>query len=115
MAPRVRTAGWSRERAHRRTVLRSPALHSGGDATDWVGAAAIPGQLEDSSGVQRARLADEPGGERRPVSKANRSDGKANLRRGRAAISGLAANTSAVLPEPGRSGQVAAAAADRHD
>src|SRR5882762_603114 len=115
MATRVRTAGWPREGTHGRTVLRSPAVHPSGGTTDWVRVTAIPGQLAYSSGVQRARFADEPGGERRPVSKANRSDGKDGVRNRRAAICRVAANASAVLSEPGGPGEVAAAAADRHD
>src|SRR5882724_8553278 len=115
MATRVRTAGRPREGTHGRTVLRSPAVHSGGGATDWVRVAAIPGQFADSSGVQRAWFADEPGGERRPVPQADRSDSKDGVRSRSAAICRMAANAPAVLPEPSGSGQVAAASADRHD
>src|SRR6267142_2232411 len=94
-------------RAHCRAISRSPALHPGACRTHRLGSAAIPGQLADPSCIQRARVADEPGRKGRPVPEADRKNGAIGLRTRREAALWLAENSSALLPEPGRTEQMA--------
>src|SRR5260370_4144438 len=100
--------------AHHQQFPRSSAVYSGAGAADWIGIAAIPGQLADSSGVQRARSANEFGREGRPLSKTNQGDRASNLRVGCKAVPWLAPDALAVLPDPRGPREVAAAPADRN-
>src|SRR5260370_42658596 len=93
---------------------RSSAVYSGAGAADWIGIAAIPGQLADSSGVQRARSANEFGREGRPLSKTNQGDLESNLRVGCKAVPWLATDALTVLPEPRAPREGAAAPPERN-
>src|SRR6266850_1750481 len=102
-------------RAYDRPFLRASALHPGAGRTHRFGSAAIPGQLSHSSRLQRTWAADEPGRKGRPLPETDRRDSTAGLRAGREAVSWLAENSSALLPEPGRAEQMAGAVASADD
>src|SRR5207245_3449322 len=91
------------------------SLYPGACSTDRIGTAAISGQFANSSGIQRAWSANEFGREGRPVSEADRGDGASCVRIWRKAISQLAEDAFAVLPEPRGPGEMASAPADRNN
>src|SRR3989440_10969231 len=96
---------------HDQQFSRPSAVRSGAGSTDRIGIAAIRGQFADSSGIQRAWPADEPGREGRSLPETDRGDGASGLRVGCKAVPWLAADALAVLPEPCGPREVAAAAA----
>src|SRR5260370_39236605 len=99
---------------HDQQFSRPPAVYSGVGSADRIRIAAIPGQFANSHGVQRARFADEFGGERRSVSESDRRDRASNLRVGSKAVPWLAEDAPALLPKPRGPGEMAAALAYRH-
>src|SRR5205814_1843582 len=100
-------------RAHHRQFSRSSTLYSGARSADWIRVTAISRQLADSTGLQRARTADEFGREGRPISQTDQDDGASGQRIGHEKICWLAPDAPVVLPEPRGPGEVAATFAHR--
>src|SRR6266513_6290726 len=96
---------------HDHEYSRPSAIRSGAGSTERIGIAAIRGQFADSSGIQRAWPADEPGREGRSLPETDRGDGASGLRVGCKAVSWLAPDAPAVLPEPRGPREMVAAAA----